>query len=156
LHRYCSGQQVPPDYGVIERLARECGADRQELAELHHLWLRAAEAVSQPQPRPRPPAKPSAKRSEPDTGGPQVPAPGRAWAPPIRMVIVIAAVALLVGGLVGWLVARRDHDPSRPNRVIASGTPTGLTAVIEDTTVGSSTGTVQYTGSSWTVCGGCD
>jgi hypothetical protein len=31
-----------------------------------------------------------------------------------------------------------------------------LTAVIEDTTVGSSTGTVQYTGSSWTVCGGCD
>ena len=155
LHRYCSGQQVPPDYGVVERLARECGADRQELAELHHLWLRAVEASSQ-QTRPDPagnPGAPDPEEPEPGTDGQPVsaPVPGRVRAVTARMVIVAAVAVLLVTGLVGWLVVGRGHDPSRPGAG-----PTGRTAVIEDTTVGSSTGTVEYTGSSWTVCGGCD
>ncbi|MGK5533554.1 helix-turn-helix domain-containing protein [Streptomyces sp. URMC 129] len=41
LHRYCSGAVVPADYAPVERLARLCGADRDELLELHRLWLRA-------------------------------------------------------------------------------------------------------------------
>ncbi|WP_326599808.1 transcriptional regulator [Streptomyces sp. NBC_01803] len=41
LHRYCSGAVVPADYAPVERLARLCGADRDELLALHRLWLRA-------------------------------------------------------------------------------------------------------------------
>lgn len=39
LHRYCTGEAVPPDFSVVERFGRVCGADRRELLNLHHLWL---------------------------------------------------------------------------------------------------------------------
>ena len=39
LHRYCTGEAVPTDFRVVERFGRVCGADRQELLNLHHLWL---------------------------------------------------------------------------------------------------------------------
>ncbi|WP_051722522.1 helix-turn-helix transcriptional regulator [Streptomyces albus] len=41
LHRYCSGEAVPPDYAPAERLARLCEATPEELVRLHRLWLRA-------------------------------------------------------------------------------------------------------------------
>lgn len=41
LHRYCSGKGVPPDFGTAERIARACGADGDELLELHRHWMRA-------------------------------------------------------------------------------------------------------------------
>lgn len=40
LHRYCSGEGVPPHFSLLERFARECGADHHEMAELHRRWER--------------------------------------------------------------------------------------------------------------------
>ncbi|GAB3120475.1 helix-turn-helix transcriptional regulator [Streptomyces calidiresistens] len=44
LHRYCSGEAVPPEYAPVERLARLCGAEPAELVELHRLWVLADDA----------------------------------------------------------------------------------------------------------------
>ncbi|GGV69098.1 hypothetical protein GCM10010277_78970 [Streptomyces longisporoflavus] len=38
LHRYCSGKGVPGDFGLVLRIARECGADPAELNELLRRW----------------------------------------------------------------------------------------------------------------------
>ena len=37
LHRYCSGESVPPQLEVVERFARECGAGPREIVELRRL-----------------------------------------------------------------------------------------------------------------------
>lgn len=39
LHRYCNGDAVPVDFGPAERLARLCGANREEMVELHRQWI---------------------------------------------------------------------------------------------------------------------
>ncbi|MFE4534786.1 helix-turn-helix domain-containing protein [Streptomyces scopuliridis] len=44
LHRYCNGDAVPTDYASVERLARLCGANAEELVELHRRWILADEA----------------------------------------------------------------------------------------------------------------
>lgn len=41
LHRYCNGDAVPADYAPVERLARLCGAQSEELVELHRRWILA-------------------------------------------------------------------------------------------------------------------
>ncbi|MEU0483892.1 helix-turn-helix transcriptional regulator [Streptosporangium sp. NPDC006013] len=41
LHRYCSGDGVPPRFTVLEQFAKECRANQQELIELHRRWVRA-------------------------------------------------------------------------------------------------------------------
>lgn len=46
LHRYCSGEVVPPSYEVIARFGKACGASRQEAEELLRYW---ALAVNRPQ-----------------------------------------------------------------------------------------------------------
>ncbi|WP_343243674.1 helix-turn-helix domain-containing protein [Streptomyces sp. SID13726] len=38
LHRYCNGNSVPGDYGVVLRIAKECGAGPDELNELLRYW----------------------------------------------------------------------------------------------------------------------
>ncbi|GCD92974.1 helix-turn-helix domain-containing protein [Embleya hyalina] len=38
LHRYCSGRAVPPDYDVVVRLAKECGATADDVAALLRDW----------------------------------------------------------------------------------------------------------------------
>ncbi|WP_157901784.1 transcriptional regulator, partial [Streptomyces kanasensis] len=44
LHRYCNGDAVPTEFAPVERLARLCGADREELLRLHRSWIVADEA----------------------------------------------------------------------------------------------------------------
>jgi peptidoglycan hydrolase-like protein with peptidoglycan-binding domain/transcriptional regulator with XRE-family HTH domain len=44
LHRYCSGAAVPPEFDVVNRLGRACGASREELLELHRRWAVASAA----------------------------------------------------------------------------------------------------------------
>src|SRR5262249_60071086 len=44
LHRYCSGQAVPAEFAVLERLGRMTGADRDTLLDLHRRWALAAAA----------------------------------------------------------------------------------------------------------------
>ncbi|MFF4571981.1 helix-turn-helix domain-containing protein [Streptomyces sp. NPDC001410] len=41
VHRYCNGTTVPNDYAPLERLARVCGATRDELVQLHRHWILA-------------------------------------------------------------------------------------------------------------------
>jgi len=38
VQRYCTGQTVPPEFGMIERIARVCGADTAEVTRLFRLW----------------------------------------------------------------------------------------------------------------------
>jgi transcriptional regulator with XRE-family HTH domain len=44
LHRYCNGDAVPAEFSSVERLARLCGAQREELIDLHRRWILADEA----------------------------------------------------------------------------------------------------------------
>ncbi|MEV6602074.1 helix-turn-helix domain-containing protein [Actinoplanes sp. NPDC051346] len=44
VHRYCSGAAVPADFESLSRLARACGASRDELLELHRRWALASAA----------------------------------------------------------------------------------------------------------------
>lgn len=46
LHRYCSGEVVPPSYDVVVRFGKVCGATREEAEELLRHW---ALAVNRPQ-----------------------------------------------------------------------------------------------------------
>src|SRR5262245_38729262 len=41
LHRYCRGQVLPDSYGMVERIALACGANKAELAHLFQLWTQA-------------------------------------------------------------------------------------------------------------------
>lgn len=41
LHRYVSGTAVPTEFAPLERLARVCGASRQEMVEVHRRWTLA-------------------------------------------------------------------------------------------------------------------
>ncbi|MEV6190854.1 helix-turn-helix domain-containing protein [Streptomyces sp. NPDC051920] len=57
LHRYCAGEAVPLDFGVVERFAALCGASPQERVELHRLWILAVAERRRSRPaaaRPRP------------------------------------------------------------------------------------------------------
>ncbi|MFE5485146.1 helix-turn-helix domain-containing protein [Streptomyces sp. NPDC056527] len=44
LHRYCNGDAVPAEFAPVERLARLCGASRDEMIALHRHWILADEA----------------------------------------------------------------------------------------------------------------
>jgi hypothetical protein len=44
VHRYCTGHALPQEFGAIERIARACRADRQDLDRLYALWSAAATA----------------------------------------------------------------------------------------------------------------
>ncbi|MFF8616834.1 helix-turn-helix domain-containing protein, partial [Streptomyces sp. NPDC015350] len=48
LHRYCNGDAVPNEYAPVERLARLCGAEPDELVELHRRWILADAARRRP------------------------------------------------------------------------------------------------------------
>jgi transcriptional regulator with XRE-family HTH domain len=111
LQRYCSGRQLPPRHGIVERLARECGADRDELSRALVLWSRADAARTgarvaaadrggageRPAPR-------GAEAAAVDRSGGADP-PGRPAAAPGRRRLVIAALVTLalLAGLVVWL-----------------------------------------------------
>ncbi|MFC9651720.1 helix-turn-helix domain-containing protein [Streptomyces sp. NPDC056937] len=96
LHRYCNGDAVPTDYASVERLARLCAANAEEMVELHRRWILAdearrrarsapsaaaaapaeAETVPGPEPAPAPePASASAPSPEPAPALAPEPAP---------------------------------------------------------------------------------
>ncbi|MCK9903043.1 hypothetical protein CC117_19625 [Parafrankia colletiae] len=45
VHRYCTGRSVPSEFGPLERIARTCGADSVEIAQLFRAWERATAAL---------------------------------------------------------------------------------------------------------------
>ncbi|MFJ6250313.1 MULTISPECIES: helix-turn-helix domain-containing protein [unclassified Streptomyces] len=84
LHRYCNGDAVPAEFAVAERFARLCGAEREELIELHRRWIvaddartrsrSAAAAVRTVEPEPEP-------EPEPERGRGREPEPERRSVP---------------------------------------------------------------------------
>ncbi|MFD7324960.1 helix-turn-helix domain-containing protein [Streptomyces sp. NPDC059875] len=60
LHRYCNGDAVPTEFASVERLARLCGASREEVIRLHRSWILADEG------RKRGKAAPSVVAPEPE------------------------------------------------------------------------------------------
>ncbi|MEU1076768.1 MULTISPECIES: helix-turn-helix transcriptional regulator [unclassified Streptomyces] len=85
LHRYCNGDAVPNEYAPVDRLARLCGATREESVELHRRWIladearrkargaAAAEAARPPAPVPATTPEPESK-TEPEVEVPVKPA----------------------------------------------------------------------------------
>jgi hypothetical protein len=44
VQRYCTSHSVPAEFGSLERIARVCGADKDEIVRLFQLWKHAAAA----------------------------------------------------------------------------------------------------------------
>ncbi|WP_336319568.1 helix-turn-helix transcriptional regulator [Streptomyces lavendofoliae] len=65
LHRYCNGDAVPTEFAPVERLARLCGASRDEMVALHRRWIVADDARR----RGRAPAPEAALSQRPDGAG---------------------------------------------------------------------------------------
>ncbi|MCL7376493.1 helix-turn-helix transcriptional regulator [Streptomyces sp. 35G-GA-8] len=68
LHRYCNGDAVPTDYASVERLARLCGANAEELVELHRRWILADEARRRARSAPSAPSASPSASTAPDSG----------------------------------------------------------------------------------------
>ncbi|MFK0152031.1 helix-turn-helix domain-containing protein [Streptomyces sp. NPDC090493] len=118
LHRYCSGLSVPVDYRVVHAFAKVCGADAEELRELHRLWAladtdRDAPASVAAEPEDITPAPPETGRTRrfrvPDKLSPRV------------AVLAAAVVVVLVAGFV-WLPgsAPEGAAPASGDRVLDS------------------------------------
>ncbi|NUK64294.1 helix-turn-helix domain-containing protein [Streptomyces lunaelactis] len=121
LHRYCSGQTVPMEYTPVERLARLCGCQGEELTALHRLWVRAdadrgrrqesgagaagrevtAVPGEAPEADPAPAPEPLAEPDEPGRRG-------RRWA--YATVLAAAVLALVL------LIAFAENFPSAADR----------------------------------------
>ncbi len=107
LHRYCAGTKIPVDYGAIQRFAKECGATRPELHELHRLWA-LADAVRRAQPDPAVDAGPELDDHVPVTPSAE-PVPGSRLLR--RGPVLVGAVALLVaGGTTWWILSSAGPD----------------------------------------------
>ncbi|MFJ7955276.1 helix-turn-helix domain-containing protein [Streptomyces sp. NPDC096319] len=124
LHRYGSGAAVPESFGVVERLARLCGAGADEVRELEEHWRRAdlvrrppAVPVSvPPAPVPAPvsgpePAPAPAREPEPAREPAPVPARPRRGRRAWLVVGVVAGVVALTLGAV--LLPGRGREPQQ-------------------------------------------
>ncbi|OUC91708.1 helix-turn-helix domain-containing protein [Streptosporangium minutum] len=118
LHRYCSGESVPPRFTLLEQFAKECKANRHELTELHRRWLSAQTAQTSA-------AEPgTARQAQPgnhDSSHPQL--SGVVETPPVtgglhgRLVVLRESRKrwtlgiLSVLSVAGLLIWRPHHDP---------------------------------------------
>ena len=126
LHRYCSGQAVPAEFAVLERLGRMMGADRDTLLDLHRRWALAAaarrSAAGQSAPQ-------SARRSGEEVPHP-VEAPPAGWLQGNRWrVALVAATTVAVAAGLRSCVRRWSraavHSPvPRPTRIRGHGRAT--------------------------------
>jgi len=113
LHRYCAGEAVPAEFGVLDRFGRICGASRDEMTALHRAWLIADAARTRG-------AEPPAPESVSPVGNTPEPAAPEPFPPPSsprrgRLLVAAAAVAVLLtgGGVALAGVLSDDGDPSR-------------------------------------------
>ncbi|MEV0126332.1 helix-turn-helix transcriptional regulator [Streptomyces sp. NPDC050703] len=82
LHRYVQGAAVPTEFAPLERLARVCGASREEMVEVHRRWILADASRGDRKEEDRPSAPAAAEPDAGVTAGGAVPADGdRAPAP---------------------------------------------------------------------------
>ncbi|HEV8556862.1 MAG TPA: helix-turn-helix transcriptional regulator [Actinophytocola sp.] len=90
LHRYCTGTKIPADHGAAQRFAKECGATPPELRELHRLWALA-----------------DARRKAPLEPAVELAPAKDSVARPRLALVGVAALGLLAGGAVWWVVSAR-------------------------------------------------
>ncbi|MEV4513647.1 helix-turn-helix domain-containing protein [Dactylosporangium sp. NPDC049525] len=113
VHRYIAGRAVPHDFGTVERIARACGADREELDRLYPLWTAAlrqqpAEAAEQAPHAEQTQHAEDVTAPEPGEAGTTVPAVAVPPTPPRRRWRTAALAALAAMLLVaGTAVATR-------------------------------------------------
>jgi hypothetical protein len=109
LHRYCNGTSIPLEFAPLDRVARACGASREELRELQQRWCLADAARKRPPQHPpggTPGHEPNTAAGDPaanaaDTAGARPP-PGAGrprWltAGLVAEFLVVAAVAAIFG-----------------------------------------------------------
>jgi hypothetical protein len=97
LHRYCRGHVLPDSYGMVERIALACGAEKAELAELYRWWAQADAARGQDQPVSDAPALvPAASGSD----GRRSP-----WRPRRGLLGVTASLCVLVAVVIAGVTA---------------------------------------------------
>lgn len=106
VQRYCTGRSVPRQFGVIERIARVCGADADEVGRLFRLWERAVAATP-------PNVLPTvAAVDDGATSGTTSVQPPWHRRPGIAMLAIAAAVALFVMMNLVMAQSHPDDDPA--------------------------------------------
>ncbi|MFZ4297890.1 helix-turn-helix domain-containing protein [Streptomyces cinereoruber] len=149
LHRYCNGDAVPAEFAAVERFARLCGAEREELIELHRRWIVADDArtrsrsvtgpkpVAEPEPEPVPvpvpviepepepePVSVSETEALPDEPGGSGEGPRKGGARRRRVLVALAA-AVVVAVAVPVAVFASGGGGERPERAAPAPAPSG-------------------------------
>jgi hypothetical protein len=101
VHRYCTGASLPPEFGIVERIGRVCGADREELLRLHQLWVSATGDKIPP-------------RTEITAPAVEVEVPAER---PVRVAALVAVLAVLTLLVTGSAPSTRPADSSAAQRV---------------------------------------
>lgn len=96
LHRYCNGKGTPADYDVVVRIAKECGADADELNVLLRSW-RAATGQGQAEGQAEGQASGSVSEEVRDVGPPSVAGPVAARRPRgVRLVLAVVTAFVVL------------------------------------------------------------
>ncbi|MFJ8546672.1 helix-turn-helix domain-containing protein [Streptomyces sp. NPDC093586] len=125
LHRYCTGRAVPGDYGLLVRVAEECGAGPEELNELLRHWRTATGRDQTPTASPEADDSGSPDRSSSPARSPShligSPKP-RPRTPAVRFVLA-AVVALCVLGGAAASTPRDEADRRVPAPTAGASAP---------------------------------
>ncbi|MFJ2770483.1 helix-turn-helix domain-containing protein [Streptomyces sp. NPDC087300] len=145
LHRYCTGRAVPGEYGLLVRIAEECGAGPEELNVLLRHWRTATgrEQSSAGSPETGGPETGKPETGELETGEPVAAAP-RPHAPPVRLVLAAVVTLFVLGGAAasapGRDAAVRVPAPSAGAAASWAGAPKAVGPEMFGVTMNSSSG----------------
>ncbi|MGH3314492.1 MAG: helix-turn-helix domain-containing protein [Streptomyces sp.] len=119
LHRYCQGATLPGTFGVVECVARVCGASEAELDRLYRAWRSAIAAQEQEQEQ----EQKQEGEAEPDLQDQAVAEEGGTPVP-LRTYFLLRAAALLVAFVVTSTVTATSYVGGWADNV-AAGTDAG-------------------------------
>ncbi|MGH3861339.1 helix-turn-helix domain-containing protein [Actinokineospora sp.] len=132
VHRYCTGDIVPTEFGIVERIARACGANHADLSLLYRLW---ANAVTDRPGAESPPAATAVDLAADPTPAPARRQVGHKWVALVAVLLVIACALALTGSTPAPTAA-----PPRPTAAPWTQAPTPVPRALFGVTLNSSTG----------------